>query len=162
MNLRIVFKFKDCKLQFYEKWRLFSYFIVNPRTSVSRWRRLLKLKRININSYKIIVGFFSPHRYSWPQRSPFRLFTVTRLSISNANKNRWPTADQLVFFVLPWVNFALPWVNFVLPWVNFVVPWLFVLPWKLWATVLRCRTVGSDSLEGCYLHRKRSLTGANH
>ena len=58
MNLRIVFKFKDCKLQFYEKQRLFSYFIVNPRTPASRWRRLLKLKRININSFKIIIGFF--------------------------------------------------------------------------------------------------------
>ena len=58
------------------------------------------------------------------------------------------TADQFVFFVLPWVNFVLPWVNFVLPWVNFVlpwvnfvlpwvkfiVPWFFVLPWQLWAT----------------------------
>ena len=58
MNLRIVFKFKDCKLKFYEKQRLFSYFIVNPRTLASRWRRLLKLKRININSFKIIIGFF--------------------------------------------------------------------------------------------------------
>ena len=34
------------------------------------------------------------------------------------------TADQLVFFVLPWVNFVLPWVNFVLPWVNLVLPWV--------------------------------------
>ena len=58
MNLRIVFKFKDCKLQFYEKQRLFSYFIVNPRTPASRWRRLLKLKRKNIDSFKIIIGFF--------------------------------------------------------------------------------------------------------
>ena len=58
MNLRIVFKFKDCKLKFYEKQRLFSYFVVNPRTPASRWRRLLKLKRININSFKIIIGFF--------------------------------------------------------------------------------------------------------
>ena len=57
MNLRIVFKFKDCKLQFYEKRRLFSYFRVNLRTPTSRWRRLLKPKRIN-NSFKIIVGFF--------------------------------------------------------------------------------------------------------
>ena len=45
MNLRIVFKFKDCKLQFYEKRRLFCYFSVNPRTPASRWRRSLKLKR---------------------------------------------------------------------------------------------------------------------
>ena len=58
MNLRIVFKFKDYKLQFHEKRRLFSYFIVNPRRPASRWRRLLKLKRININSFKIIIGFF--------------------------------------------------------------------------------------------------------
>ena len=53
---------------------------------------------------------------------------VTRPIISDANNNRWPTADQLIFFVMPWVNF-------VLPWVKFVVPWLFVLPWQLWATV---------------------------
>ena len=40
------------------------------------------------------------------------------------------TADQLVFFVLLWVNFVLPWVNFVLPWVNFVLPWINgVLTW---------------------------------
>ena len=29
--------------------------------------------------------------------------------------NRWPTADQLVFFILPWVNFVFPWVKFVVP-----------------------------------------------
>ena len=40
MNIRIVFKFKDCKLQFYEKRRLVSYFGVNPCTPASRWRRL--------------------------------------------------------------------------------------------------------------------------
>ena len=37
MNLRIVFRFKDCKLQFYEKRRLFSYSIENPRTPASHW-----------------------------------------------------------------------------------------------------------------------------
>ena len=58
MNLRIVFKFKDLNLQFYEKRRLFSYFSGNPRTPASRWRRLLKLKRKKINSFKIIIGFF--------------------------------------------------------------------------------------------------------
>ena len=58
MNLRIVFKFKDCKLQFYEKRRLVSYFSVNPCTPASRWRRLLKLKRKKINSFKIIISFF--------------------------------------------------------------------------------------------------------
>ena len=72
MNLRIVFKFKDCKLQFYEKRRLFSYFSVNPRTPASRWRRLLKLKRININSFKIIIGFF----FTPP------LFLATKVAIS--------------------------------------------------------------------------------
>ena len=71
MNLRIVFKFKDCKLQFYEK-RRFSYFSVNPRTPASRWRRLLKLKRININSFKIIIGFF----FTPP------LFLATKVAIS--------------------------------------------------------------------------------
>ena len=72
MNLRIVFKFKDCKLQFYEKRRLFSYFSVNPRTPASRWRRLLKLKRKKINSFKIIIGFF----FTPP------LFLATKVAIS--------------------------------------------------------------------------------
>ena len=53
MNLQIVFKFKDCKLQFYEKRRLFCYFSVNPCTPASRWRRLLKLKRKN----KLFYGY---------------------------------------------------------------------------------------------------------
>ena len=71
MNLRIVFKFKDCKLQFYEK-RRFSYFSVNPRTPASRWRRLLKLKRKKKNSFKIIIGFF----FTPP------LFLATKVAIS--------------------------------------------------------------------------------
>ena len=58
MNLRIIFKFKDFKLQLYEKRRLFSYFSVNPLTPARRWRRVLKLKRKKINSFKIIIGFF--------------------------------------------------------------------------------------------------------
>ena len=127
-NLRIVFKsVKDCKLKFYEKRRLFSYFIVNPRTPASRWRRLLKLKRININSFKIIIGFF----FTPPLLLAIKVAIsfVYRYTTYNANKNRWPTAHKLVFFILLWVNFVLPWVNFVLPWVNFVVPWQF------WATV---------------------------
>ena len=69
MNLWIVFRFKDCKLQFYEKRRLFSYFRMNPR-----WRRLLKPKRININSFKIIIGFFFT-----PQQ-----FLATKVAISFA------------------------------------------------------------------------------
>ena len=72
MNLRIVFKFKDCKLQFYEKRRLVSYFSVNPCTPASRWRRLLKLKRKKINSFKIIIGFF----FTPP------LFLATKVAIS--------------------------------------------------------------------------------
>ena len=61
MNLRIVFKFKDCKLQFYEKRRRLScYFSMNPCMPASRWRRFLKLKRKK-NSFKIIIGlFFTP------------------------------------------------------------------------------------------------------
>ena len=72
VSLRIVFKFKDCKLQFYEKRRLFSYFSVNPRTLASRWRRLLKLKLKKINSFKIIIGFF----FTPPQ------FLATKIAIS--------------------------------------------------------------------------------
>ena len=83
MNLRITFKFKDCKLQFYEKRRLFSYFSVNPCMPASRWRRLLKLKRKKIT---IILASFSPHHYSYQQRSPFRLF-IARQKLSNALKS---------------------------------------------------------------------------
>ena len=72
MNLRIVFKFKDCKSQFYEKRRLVSYFSVNPCTPASRWRRLLQLKRQIINSFKIIIGFF----FTPP------LFLATKVAIS--------------------------------------------------------------------------------
>ena len=72
MNLRIFFKFKDCKLQLYKKRMLFSYFSVNPRTPASHWRRLLKLKRIKRNSFKIITGFFFT--------SP--LFLATKVAIS--------------------------------------------------------------------------------
>ena len=50
MNLWIVFKFKDCKLQFYEKQMLSSYFSVNPCTPASRWHRLLKQKQKKINN----------------------------------------------------------------------------------------------------------------
>ena len=71
MNLRIVFKFKDCKLQFYEKRMLFCYFSVNPCTPASRWRRFLKLKRKK-NSLKIIIGFF----FTPP------LFLATKVAIS--------------------------------------------------------------------------------
>ena len=83
MNLRIVFKFKDCKLQFYEKRRLFCYFSVNPCMPASCWRRLLKLKRKKIT---IILASFSPHHYSYQQRSPFRLF-IARQKLSNALKS---------------------------------------------------------------------------
>ena len=71
MNLRIVFKFKDCKLHFFEKRRLFCYFSVNPCIPACRWRRLLKLKRKN-TSFKIIIGFF----FTPP------LFLATKVAIS--------------------------------------------------------------------------------
>ena len=71
MNLRIVFKFKECKLQFYEKRRLFCYLSVNLCMPASRWRRLLKLKRKK-NSFKIIIGFF----FTPP------LFLATKVAIS--------------------------------------------------------------------------------
>ena len=69
MNLRIVFKFKDCKLQFYEKRRLFCYFSVNPCMPASRWRRLLKLKRKK--NYYHFGFFFTPP-----------LFLPTKVAIS--------------------------------------------------------------------------------
>ena len=69
MNLRIVFKFKDCKLQFYEKRRLFSCFGVNPCTPASRWRRLLKLKRKKKKTLlRLSLASFPPHHYSKQQR----------------------------------------------------------------------------------------------
>ena len=86
MHLRIVFKFKDCKLQFYGKRRLFSYFSVNPRTPASRWRRLLKLKRKKKTLLRLSLASFSPHHYSWQQRSPFRLF-ITHQKLLNALKS---------------------------------------------------------------------------
>ena len=86
MNLRIFFKFKNCKLQFYEKRRLFSYFSVNPRTPASRWRRLLKLKRKKKTLLRLSLASFPPHHYSQQQRSPFRLF-ITRQKLSNALKS---------------------------------------------------------------------------
>ena len=36
------------------------------------------------------------------------------------------TADQLVFFILPWVNFSLPRVNCGLPWIRGVLPWVML------------------------------------
>ena len=58
MNLQIVFKFKDCKLQFYEKWRLFSYFSMNPRTPASVAGVLKFLHRLLKLLSLIIIGFF--------------------------------------------------------------------------------------------------------
>ena len=45
---------------------------MNPCTPASRWRRLLKLKRKKINSFKIIIGFF----FTPP------LFLATKVAIS--------------------------------------------------------------------------------
>ena len=89
MNLRIVFKFKDCKLQFYEKRRLFCYFSVNPCMPASRWRRLLKLKRKKKTLLRLSLASFSPHHYSQQQRLPFRLF-ITRQKLPNALRSLKP------------------------------------------------------------------------
>ena len=86
MNLRIVFKFKDCRLQFYEKRRLFCYFSVDPCMSASRWRRLLTLKRKKKTLLKLSLASFSPHHYSQQQRSLFHLF-MARQKLSNALKS---------------------------------------------------------------------------
>ena len=97
---------------------------MNSRTPASRWRRLLKLKQININSFKIIIGlFFTPTTILSNKCRHFVCLLLHDLPF----QMQITTADQLVFAVLPWVNF-------VLPWVKCVVPWLFVLPWQLWAT----------------------------
>ena len=69
---RVTQQFKDCKLQSYEKRRLFCYFSVNPCMPASRWRFLLKLKREK-NSFKIIIGFF----FTPP------LFLATKVAISS-------------------------------------------------------------------------------
>ena len=86
MNIRIVFKFKDCKLQCYEKRGLFCYFSVNPCMPASRWHRLLKLKRKKNTLLRLSLASFSPHHYSKQQRSPFRLF-IARQKLSNALKS---------------------------------------------------------------------------
>ena len=86
MNLRIVFKFKDCELQYYEKRRLFCYFSVNPCMPASRWRCLLKLKRKKNTLLRLSLASFSPHHYSKQQRSQFRLF-IARQKLSNALKS---------------------------------------------------------------------------
>ena len=70
MNLRIVFKFKDCEIQFYEKRRLFYYFSENLCMPASRWRRLLKTKKKH--PFKIVIGFFF---------TPL-LFLATKVAIS--------------------------------------------------------------------------------
>ena len=86
MYLRIVFRFKDCKLQFCGKRRLLSYFIVNPRTPASCQRRLLKLERKKLTLLILSLASFSSQHYSQQQRSPFRLF-ITRQKLSNALKS---------------------------------------------------------------------------
>ena len=118
MNLRIVFKFKDCKLQFCEKRRLFSHLIVNPRTPASRLRRLLKLKLININSFKIIIGFFFTPPLFLVTRSPFRLFT-TRQKLSNAlkslkSKKKFQGIDQLSKWASKQVPFSTSYLQLAL------------------------------------------------
>ena len=58
----------------------------------------------------------------------------------DAISSRWPTADQLVFFVLPW---------------------LFVLPWQLWGTVLTGLTPTNNIISnfwfGFWLENKSSF-----
>ena len=98
MNLQIVFKFKDCKLQFYEKRRLFVYFSVNPCMPASCWHRLLKLKRKKKTILRLSLASFSPNHYSQQQRSPFRLF-IARQKLSHAlqslkSKKKFTGIDQ--------------------------------------------------------------------
>ena len=71
MNLRIVFKFKDCELQFYEKRRLFCYFSESLHACQSL-APLVETKTKKKHSFKIIIGFFFT--------SP--LFLATKVAIS--------------------------------------------------------------------------------
>ena len=63
MNVQIVFKFKDCKLQFYEKQRLLCYFSVNNCMPASRWHHLLKLKWKKKTLLRLSLVSFSPHHF---------------------------------------------------------------------------------------------------
>ncbi|RMX37143.1 hypothetical protein pdam_00023296 [Pocillopora damicornis] len=68
MNLRTVFKFKDCELQFYEKRRFFCYF----SHACQSLAPLVETKTKKKHSFKIIIGFF----FTPP------LFLATKVAIS--------------------------------------------------------------------------------
>ena len=72
MNLRIVFKSKTCKLQFYEKRRLFCLFQCESLHACQSLAPLVETKTKKKNSFKIIIGFFFT--------SP--LFLATKVAIS--------------------------------------------------------------------------------
>ena len=71
MNLLIIFKFKDFKLQFYEKRRLFLFQCESSHACQSL-APLVETKTKKINSFKIIIGFFSTPP----------LFLATKVAIS--------------------------------------------------------------------------------
>ena len=74
MNPRIIFKFKDCKLQFYKKkTKVALLFQCESSQACQSLAPLVETKTKKINSFKIIVGFFftpplflAPHHYSSP------------------------------------------------------------------------------------------------
>ena len=84
MNLRIVFKFKDCELQFYEKRRLFCYFSESLHACQSL-APLVETKTRKKTLLRLSLASLSPHHCSYQQRSPFRLF-IARQKLSNALK----------------------------------------------------------------------------
>ena len=72
MNLWIVFKFKDCKLQFYEKTKVVLLFQCESLHACQSLAPLVETKTKKKNSFKIIIGFF----FTPP------LFLATKVAIS--------------------------------------------------------------------------------
>ena len=71
MNLRIFFKFKNCKLQFYET-KVVLLFQCESSHACQPLASLVETKTKKINSFKIIFGFFSTPP----------LFLATKVAIS--------------------------------------------------------------------------------
>lgn len=86
MNLQIVFKFKDCKLQFYEKTKVVLLFQCESQHACQSLAPLVETKTKKKTILRLSLASFSPHHYSQQQRSPFRLF-IARQKLSNALKS---------------------------------------------------------------------------
>ena len=89
MNLRIVFKFKDCKLQFYEKRRLIVLLFQCESLHACQSLAPLVETKTKKNSFKIIIGFF----FTPP------LFLATKVAISfvyySQKTIKWPQKPEI-------------------------------------------------------------------